>query len=253
MTTTTHKLRAQDQRLVRGLLLLALLLVGATASVLRANNLSCPPNSFCGTFIPPKVDSNHPFQSPPAWLTEDAFVRAVADLAIRERERSGIPASITAAQAILESDWGRAPIARAGNNYFGIKCKSYWKGKTVMHPDDDYDKNGRLINSCFRAYSTVDESFRDHSDFLRTSDRYTKLFSHEVTDYKAWAHGLRHCGYATDKAYGDKLIALIERLELFALDWPDAEQTQWLMSNTESGVHFMEQKQILATSDRNAP
>ena len=188
--------------------------------------------------------------TPLSWLDEDAFVRAVAEMAIRERDRAGIPASITAAQAILESDWGRAPIARAGNNYFGIKCKSYWTGKTVQHVDDDRDRRGRLVPSCFRAYGSVEESFRDHSDFLRASERYAGLFAHPVTDYKAWAHGLRRCGYATDKAYGDKLVALIERLNLYALDWPDAEETSWLMDNTESATPFLEQPRVLAAAER---
>ena len=223
MTKTTHTtVSCGELGLVKALLLLSIILFTATASLMRGN-------------VP----------TPLSWLDEDAFVKAIAEMAIRERDRAGIPASITAAQAILESDWGRAPIAKAGNNYFGIKCKSYWTGKTVMHPDDDVDKRGRLIASCFRAYSTVEDSFRDHSDFLRGSDRYATLFGHAVTDYKAWAHGLRRCGYATDKTYGDKLIALIERLNLYALDWPDTEETSWLMLNTESGRTLLEQPRIL--------
>ena len=224
--STPRPTSTSEQALVKVLLVATILLFTATAAIVRAN-------------VP----------TPLSWLDEDAFVRAVAEMAVRERDRSGIPASIKAAQAILESDWGRAPIAKAGNNYFGIKCKSYWTGKTVMHPDDDRDARGRLVPSCFRAYGAVEDSFRDHSDFLRGSERYAALFEHPITDYKAWAHGLRACGYATDQAYGDKLVALIERLNLYALDWPDAEETGWLMENSESGVPFLDQPQILQAED----
>jgi len=172
---------------------------------------------------------------------QDRFVKAISAIALAEQTRAGVPASITAAQAILESNWGRAPIAIAGNNYFGIKCKSYWTGDAVYHPDDDYDANGQLTESCFRAYSCVEESFRDHSDFLRTSERYASLFELSPTDYRGWAHGLRKCGYATDKRYGDKLVAIIERLELYALDWPQNDDTEWLMANSENGVPLEKQ------------
>ena len=151
-------------------------------------------------------------------VDRDAFVAYVSELAISERYRSGVPASITAAQAILESDWGRAPIAVAGNNYFGIKCKRYWTGDVVLHEDDDYDAEGRLTPSCFRAYDAVADSFADHSDFLLNSERYARLFTYDQSDYVAWAHGLKACGYATDPAYGDKLVGIIERLGLGELD-----------------------------------
>lgn len=151
-------------------------------------------------------------------VDEAAFVSYVSELAVAERYRAGVPASITAAQAILESNWGRAPIAVAGNNYFGIKCKRYWTGATVLHEDDDYDASGALTQSCFRAYDAVADSFADHSDFLRDRERYAELFAYDVTDYVAWAHGLRKCGYATDPEYAHKLIGIIERLGLAELD-----------------------------------
>ena len=182
---------------------------------------------------------------PTARVNEDAFVAAIERISLEEQARSGVPASITAAQAILESNWGRAPIAVAGNNYFGIKCKSYWTGPTVLHEDDDYDADGRLTQSCFRAYDSVEDSFRDHSDFLRGSERYAGLFELAPTDYRGWARGLSACGYATDPRYADKLIALIERLELYALDWPQTEATEWLLGSTEDGRSPQEQRTFM--------
>ncbi len=163
----------------------------------------------------------------------DQFVAAISELAIVEATYSGIPASITAAQAILESDWGRSPLARAGNNYFGIKCKSYWRGEVIRHRDDDYDASGRLVESCFRAYGSVAESFRDHSEFLRRTPRYAALFELDREDYRGWASGLKRAGYATDSAYATKLVALIERLALHELDWAESDFDQWLMAMSE--------------------
>ena len=160
-----------------------------------------------------------PAADPPALSADKAaFLTYVSDLALAERTRTGIPASITAAQAVLESNWGRAPVAVAGNNYFGIKCKRSWTGDVVLHEDDDYDAGGRLTRSCFRAYDAVEDSFRDHSDFLRERERYASLFLLDADDYEAWAHGLKACGYATDPRYAHKLIGIIERLGLDELD-----------------------------------
>ncbi len=218
--------------------LLTLPLLIASATLVRATPPAPPPAAPPATppAAPPTTDpaaglpANLPANiAPPSWLVEDAFVRAVAHMAIQERIRTGVPASITAAQAILESNWGRAPIAQRGNNYFGIKCKSYWTGRTVAHVDDDRDAAGQLTESCFRAYDNIEDSFRDHSDFLRASERYAQLFRHAITDYKSWAHGLRQCGYATDETYGEKLIGIIERLELYALDWEGHREDSWLL------------------------
>ncbi len=216
--------------LLRLLCLATIALLVASASLVRAT-----------TPAPPLATDPPARPTLPAWLAEDAFVRAVAHMAIQERIRTGVPASITAAQAILESNWGRAPIARSGNNYFGIKCKSYWTGRTVKHKDDDLDAKGKLVESCFRAYDNIEDSFRDHSDFLRGSERYARLFEHAVTDYASWAHGLRQCGYATDKAYGDKLVGIIERLELYALDWDEHNEDSWLRQGVVGGAYVGEE------------
>lgn len=165
-----------------------------------------------------KVKSNNNIKSSSLSEDQEAFVLMAAEIAMFECERTGIPTSITIAQAILESSWGKAPIAVYGNNFFGIKCKSWWQGDVVYHKDDDLDKNGNLIESCFRAYNNIEASFRDHSDFLVNSERYEKLFSLSEVDYNGWAHGLKSCGYATDKQYAEKLIGIIERLNLYEYD-----------------------------------
>ena len=204
---------ADGRLVIRTLLLAAILAWGGLLSVLRAAD---PPVGNDGLAV-----------------DEGAFVAEVSALAVIERLRSGVPASITVAQAILESDWGRAPIAVQGNNFFGIKCKSAWAGTSVAHVDDDRDAAGRPVTSCFRAYGSVPESFRDHSDFLVGSERYAALFGVDPLDYRGWARGLSACGYATDPLYADKLIALIERFELYTLDFPEVMHEQWLMAMSE--------------------
>lgn len=141
---------------------------------------------------------------------QQVYIETYSSLAVSEMYRSGVPASITLAQGLLESRAGLSELAAKGNNHFGIKCHD-WKGKS-MKVDDD--RKGE----CFRVYDSPDESFRDHSDFLRYRDRYKFLFENDVTDYKAWAHGLKKAGYATDPAYPSKLIKIIEDYNLSVYD-----------------------------------
>lgn len=150
------------------------------------------------------------------------YIETYRDLAIVEMQRSGIPASITLAQALHESNYGLSDLALKANNHFGIKCKSYWQGKTYRHKDDDYI-NGRLIKSCFRSYQQAIDSYIDHSNFLSNTAHYRPLFALDRYDYKAWAHGLKSCGYATDKRYAEKLIKKIERYDLHQYDYWTAE------------------------------
>lgn len=139
------------------------------------------------------------------------YIDKYSDLAIKEMKRTGVPASITLAQGILESNAGQSVLATKGNNHFGIKCHNGWRGKT-MKMDDNAPKE------CFRVYPNAEASFRDHSDFLRSRDRYKSLFELKQTDYKGWARGLKKAGYATDPGYADKLITLIEDYELYRFD-----------------------------------
>lgn len=150
-----------------------------------------------------------------------SYIEQYSELAVVEMHRSGIPASITLAQGLLESSNGQSDLATNANNHFGIKCKSYWRGMTYYHKDDDKNAKGQLINSCFRAYDNAIDSYVDHTNFLKESDRYSILFSFSTTDYISWAHGLKSCGYATDPNYATKVIARIEQFQLDRYDyWP---------------------------------
>lgn len=149
-----------------------------------------------------------------------AYIVQYQDIAIAEMLRSGVPASIKLAQAILESNAGASTLAIKANNHFGIKCGGNWNGKTYHRADDDY-KNGKLIKSCFREFNSVLECYEAHSDFLTDSGksgRYGPLFELDITDYKAWAKGLSNAGYATDPKYASRLIELIEKYELYRFD-----------------------------------
>lgn len=148
----------------------------------------------------------------------DTYINTYKDIAIREMIRSGIPASIILAQGIHESSWGKGELALNSNNHFGIKCKSYWNGPTFYYEDDDYDRNGKLTKSCFRAYENPEKSYIDHTDFLMTTAHYQELFIYDNTDYIRWAKGLKKCGYATDKEYANKLIRTIEMYQLNKFD-----------------------------------
>ena len=140
-----------------------------------------------------------------------AYIEKYSALAVSEMQRTGVPASITLAQALVESGAGSSPLALQANNHFGIKCHNDWTG-------EKYYKDDEQVQECFRAYASVEESYRAHSDFLRARDRYKDLFELEPTDYKAWAKGLKRAGYATDPAYATKLIDLIEDFHLDRFD-----------------------------------
>lgn len=132
-------------------------------------------------------------------------------LAIEHQRKYGIPASITLAQGLLESGAGTSRLAREGNNHFGVKCHTSFKGDSIY-----------IGSVCYRRYSSVEQSFIDHSNFLR-GQRYGELFEIDITDYKGWCHGLKRCGYATDPSYAPKLIAIIESCHLQELDRSDVQ------------------------------
>lgn len=144
-------------------------------------------------------------------LSPQAYISTYKDLAIKEMKRSGIPASITLAQGLLETESGNSPLVKKSNNHFGIKCKSNWTGQSVSHTDD-------APNECFRKYASPEESYADHSDFLRNSSRYASLFSLSPDDYKGWAYGLKKAGYATNPRYPQILINHIEKYNLQQFD-----------------------------------
>ena len=137
----------------------------------------------------------------------EAYVAKYKDLAIAEMQRTGIPASITLAQGILESQYGESDLAKNANNHFGIKCKTEWTGQRTYHDDD-------LKKECFRVYESAEDSYKDHSNFLMTREWYAFLFDLEATDDKGWAYGLKRAGYATEKDYPQRLLKLIDDYQL---------------------------------------
>jgi len=153
-----------------------------------------------------------------AEIEADNYIANYKDLAIVEMYRSGIPASITLAQGLHESNYGKSKLAMQANNHFGIKCKTYWTGKTYYYKDDDFNKQGQLMESCFRAYDSDIDSYIDRSNYLKETERYKVLFNYPKTDYSSWAYGLKYCGYATDTNYTEKLLKKIAKYELYKYD-----------------------------------
>ena len=148
-------------------------------------------------------------------LTRQQYINKYKDVAIRQMHKHKIPASIILAQACLESGDGNSTLARKANNHFGIKCHNGWKGKGFKHDDD-------AKGECFRRYNDPVDSFTDHSYFLISGDRYNSLFDLPINDYKAWAHGLKAAGYATNPKYAKLLIDIIEEYKLYKYDTGEA-------------------------------
>ncbi|USD26131.1 glucosaminidase domain-containing protein [Flagellimonas marinaquae] len=171
---------------------------------------SSPKENTDETGLYPMPEDTGRFERFPISDTQD-YIETFAEIAQYEMRAYGIPASITLAQGILESGSGRGELTLKTNNHFGIKCHAGWQGEFDFHDDD-------AKGECFRKYNHPMYSFRDHSIFLSTRSRYAFLFNYKRDDYKKWAHGLRQAGYATDRKYPQKLIALIERYDLHKYD-----------------------------------
>ncbi|MBC7553472.1 MAG: glucosaminidase domain-containing protein, partial [Taibaiella sp.] len=135
------------------------------------------------------------------------YIEQYYNLAIAEQRRSGVPASVTLAQGVLETEAGRSELVCMANNHFGIKCKSDYQGDKFFH-DDDAPKE------CFKMYRCAEDSYKDHSDYLKRNPRYNNLFAISQTDYASWAVGLKRCGYATNPQYAQRLIRIIEDFKL---------------------------------------
>lgn len=147
--------------------------------------------------------------------TSLTYIDRFKTIAIQEMNLYGIPASITLAQGLFESGSGNGELARVANNHFGIKCTSDWKGKGYYKDDDNH-------NDCFRVYDKPEDSFRDHSEFLKRP-RYAKLFQLDKNDYVGWANGLKAAGYATNPNYPQLLINVIQKYNLTQYDSPESE------------------------------
>lgn len=161
---------------------------------------------------PEKVISNNNLVNK---YSGEAYISRYKAIAITEMNRSGIPASITLAQGLLESGNGNSSLAREANNHFGIKCNTDWKGPTILKDDD-------RIDDCFRVYKSPEESFKDHTEFLKKK-RYAFLFELDKNDYQGWARGLKQAGYATNPRYPELLISLVERYRLDQYDRKENE------------------------------
>lgn len=146
-------------------------------------------------------------------ISVQQYIDTYKGIAISEMQRTGVPAAITLAQGLLETQNGNSDLLKASNNHFGIKCKSTWTGETVSHDDD-------APGECFRKYKCAEDSYRDHSNFLKDNSRYSFLFNLDPTDYKGWAMGLSKAGYATNPKYSQTLIKYIEdnNLEQYTAD-----------------------------------
>ncbi|MDL2325731.1 glucosaminidase domain-containing protein [Bacteroidales bacterium OttesenSCG-928-A14] len=159
------------------------------------------------------------------------YIEKYKDLAIRKMYEYKIPASITLAQGVFESACGTSRLATYGNNHFGIKCHKEWEGDTIVVDDDE-------LGECFRRYEKAEESYNDHSLFLTSRPRYSKLFELDVMDYKAWAKGLKAAGYATNPHYAERLISLIERFNI-------AKHDTTYLERLESGYFTRVQEDVV--------
>lgn len=164
------------------------------------------------------------------------YIARFHDIAEQHCRQYRIPASITLAQGLLESERGKSPLATEGNNHFGIKCGSGWTAATITHDDDE-------LGECFRSYDSPEESYEDHAHFLMKK-RYASLFELDPTDYSGWAHGLKQCGYATDPRYAHKLIDLIERYRLYRFDISTEASDEFYAMLEEIMAEDMEQHTI---------
>jgi LysM repeat protein len=144
-------------------------------------------------------------------ISPEEYIETYKVAAIAEMKRSGVPASVTLSQGLLETENGNSDLVKKSNNHFGIKCKSDWTGESVRHTDD-------APNECFRKYPSAAESYKDHSDYLKTSARYASLFQLAPSDYKGWAFGLKRAGYATNPRYPQIVISNIEKYNLQQYD-----------------------------------
>ncbi|WP_312825150.1 glucosaminidase domain-containing protein [Epilithonimonas sp.] len=184
------------------------------------------------------------------WKTEDQYIQKFAPYAVEEMEKYKIPASITLAQGLLETGGGQSRLAQLGKNHFGIKCKEDWTGKTMSHTDD-------APNECFRVYEDPKQSYEDHSIFLATRKYYTKLFDLDPKDYKAWAHGLKKAGYATNPKYAHILISKIEKYKLYEFDNTNKDEVYYailkLYPELNSDAVFMAQLGQEKQNEKVAP
>lgn len=182
------------------------------------------------------------------------YINTYKFLAIQEMQRTGVPASIKLAQGILETQAGESDLVKRSNNHFGIKCKTGWDGNKVYHDDDERGE-------CFRAYASAEDSYRDHSDFLKRSQRYAFLFQLNPEDYQDWAKGLKKAGYATNPKYTQQLVKFIETydLQLYTLialgkrKMEDEQPMYAVNNNTIPAISTAVAAQVSGSTEPEAP
>ena len=177
----------------------------------------------------------------------DAYINQYKSLAIEEMQRTGVPASITLAQGILETAGGQSDLASVANNHFGIKCKSDWNGDYMLHDDDA--KNER-----FRKYATVEDSYKDHSDFLKARPGYAFLFKLDPTDYEGWAKGLKKAGYATNPNYAQSIIKMIvennlQDYSMLALKQSDNSELETTVDTNTASVESTQPIEMVSNAE----
>ena len=178
--------------------------------------------------------------------TREEYVEKYKAIAIAHMERYGIPASITMAQGILESDSGNSHLSLSSNNHFGIKCKKSWTGDRVYHDDD-------AKGECFRAYPSVEASYQDHADFLDQSPRYDSLFAYSADDYRSWARGLKAAGYATAPDYAERLVKIIESMKLYLLDKENGNKIYSAAKNATANTEAWFENNLAVSDERINP
>jgi flagellum-specific peptidoglycan hydrolase FlgJ len=206
------------------LVLIALGILTSSCSLLKKEQKSAPLTQITKPAEPVKnSDKVSTTNSSSIKTPAESYIERYKNIAIAEMNGSGIPASITLAQGILESGSGNSKLAKEANNHFGIKCATEWKGETVLQDDDNKD-------DCFRVYKSPEESFRDHTEFLKRK-RYASLFELDKNDYRGWANGLKTAGYATNPRYAELLISLVERYDLSRFDRIENEREKTIREN----------------------
>ena len=240
-----------------GLIALGLMLLSSCGARKRAHTAQSKPRPVAGNEAVDPVlipsgeglpDDSGGFVYYPIATVEE-YIATFAPMAQMEMKAYGIPASITLAQGILESGYGRGELTRKTNNHFGIKCHTGWEGAYEAHDDDEKGE-------CFRKYNHPMYSFRDHSIFLTSRSRYAPLFELRQDDYRGWARGLKAAGYATDRQYPQKLISFIERYDLARYDREvlrsgPAEAVAQLPEREEYGIHVVQQGDTLYSLSRH--
>ena len=206
------------------LVLIALGILTSSCSLLKKEQKSAPLTQITKPAEPVKnSDKVSTTNSTSIKTPAESYIERYKNIAITEMNGSGIPASITLAQGILESGSGNSKLAKEANNHFGIKCATEWKGETILQDDDNKD-------DCFRVYKSPEESFRDHTEFLKRK-RYASLFELDKNDYRGWANGLKTAGYATNPRYAELLISLVERYDLSRFDRIENEREKTIREN----------------------